>query len=93
MRTAARPAGTWTCPSARPMHRSRVTIVDQSRVPAGDPWVRVGNAPFRFESANPDHFVRLVARPGNHVTAFDAVKLVRSGTGGSVSRIRGPGQP
>ncbi|MDE0625550.1 MAG: hypothetical protein OXH99_04055 [Bryobacterales bacterium] len=56
-------------------------IVDQSRAPAGDPWVRVGNAPFRFESANPDHFVRLAARPGNHVTAFDAVKLVRSGGG------------
>ncbi len=52
-------------------------LLDQTRVPQGDPWVRVGSAPFRFEAGNPDHFVRLVARPGNHVTAFDAVKLAR----------------
>ncbi len=53
-------------------------LLDQSR-PAidGGPWVRVGDSPFRFESGNPNHFVRLVARPGNHVTAFDAVKLVK----------------
>ena len=52
--------------------------VDQTKPPRdGNPWVRIGTAPFRFEAANPDHFVRLVARPGNHVTAFDAVKLVR----------------
>ena len=52
--------------------------LDQSRpAPAGGNWVRIGDVPFRFESANPEHFVRVVARPGNHVTAFDAVKLTR----------------
>ena len=58
---------------------ARVTriVLDQSRPAAGaDPWVRIGESPFRFESDNADHFVRLVARPGNHVTAFDAVKFV-----------------
>ena len=52
--------------------------LDQTRA-LGDAssWLRVGNAPFRFEAGNPHHFVRLVARPGNHVTAFDAVKPVR----------------
>ena len=50
--------------------------LDQSRTPTdGASWVRVGDAPFSFEKGNPDHFVRVVARPGNHVTAFDAVKL------------------
>ena len=52
-------------------------FLDQSRVPSGDSWVRVGDGPFRLESANPDHFVRLVARPGNHVTVFDAVRFAR----------------
>lgn len=58
---------------------ARVTRIalDQTRASEGpDPWVRLGESPFRFESANADHFVRLVARPGNHVTAFDAVKFV-----------------
>lgn len=52
-------------------------LIDQSAEPAGDSWVRVGGRPFRFEAANPDHFVRLVARPGNGITVFDAVKFVR----------------
>ena len=53
-------------------------LFDQSRTAIdGHHWVRVGNSSFRFEMGNPDHFVRVVARPGNHVTAFDAVKLVR----------------
>lgn len=56
-------------------------FVNQSRPPAGDPWVQVGNRPFRFSAANPDHIVRLVARPGDHITAFDAVRLVRAGGG------------
>ena len=52
--------------------------IDQNRpAPGDDPWVRVGNTPFRFEKGNPEHFVRVVARPGNHVTAFDAVRLRR----------------
>ena len=57
-------------------------VLDQAQPETADTWVRVGQAPFRFEAGNPDHFVRLVARPGNHVTAFDAVKLVpvQSGT-------------
>ncbi len=52
-------------------------FIDQNRASADQHWVRVGEGPFRFEAANPDHFVRLVARPGNHVTAFDAVRLVK----------------
>lgn len=58
---------------------ARVTRIalDQTRASEGaDPWVRIGESPFHFESANANHFVRLVARPGNHVTAFDAVKFV-----------------
>ncbi len=51
--------------------------IDQSKAASAGPWVRVGDRPFPFESANPDHFVRLVARPGNHVTAFDAVRFVK----------------
>ena len=52
--------------------------LDQSQTPPdGASWVRVGDSPFRFEKGNPDHFVRVLARPGNHVTAFDAVKLAR----------------
>ena len=64
-------------------------FVDQTQVPTDDAWVRVGDAPFRFEAANHDHFVRLVARPGNHVTAFDALKLVKveGGTETSVSVV------
>ena len=68
--------------------KARVTRIalDQTRVSEReDPWVRIGNAPFRFESANADHFVRLVARPGNHVTAFDAVKLVPVKKGAEVA--------
>lgn len=59
--------------------------LNQSR-PAtdGGNWVRIGKSPFRFESGNPEHFIRVVARPGNHVTAFDAVRLVRV-VGGSES--------
>ena len=50
--------------------------LDQSRsVTASDNWVRIGSAPFRFEKGNADQFVRVIARPGNRVTAFDAVKL------------------
>ena len=56
-------------------------LMDQSEPPGSDGWVRVGDRPYRFEAANRDHFVRVVARPGNHVTAFDAVKLVRVGDG------------
>ena len=53
-------------------------LLDQSRpAPAGGNWVRIGDSPFRFESGNPEHFVRVLARPGNHVTAFDGIKLVR----------------
>ena len=52
-------------------------FIDQTREPTEDAWFRVGDGPYRFEAANPDHFVRLVARPGNHVTAFDALKLVK----------------
>jgi hypothetical protein len=44
---------------------------------ADNPWKRVGDKSFRFEANNPDHLVRLIARPGNHVTAFDAMKFVR----------------
>lgn len=40
-------------------------------------WHPVGNAPFRFEAGNPAHFVRVVAHPGNHVTAFDAIRLAK----------------
>lgn len=62
----------------RPSEASVTRIsLDQSRPSEGAyPWVRIGEAPFRFESDNADHFVRLVARPGNHVTVFDAVKFV-----------------
>ena len=53
-------------------------LLDQSRPAPGDGnWVRIGNSPFRFESGNPEHLVRVVARPGNRATAFDAVKFVR----------------
>lgn len=52
-------------------------ILDQTRAPSSDPWVQVGDGPFPFEAQNPDHFVRLTARPGNHMTAFDALKVVR----------------
>ena len=53
-------------------------VVDQTQAqPPGSPWLRVGGKPFRFEAGNPDHLVRLLARPGNHITAFDAVKFVR----------------
>lgn len=57
-------------------------LLDQAQ-PAGDAggWVRVGTEPFRFEAGNPGHFVRLVAKPGNHVTVFDALKLVRMAGG------------
>ena len=52
-------------------------LIDQTSEPDNSPWVRVGDRPFAFESSNPDHFVRLVARPGNHITVFDAVRFVR----------------
>ena len=52
-------------------------LIDQVREPDDGPWVRIGDHPFRFESENPEHFVRVVARPGNHVTVFDAVRFVR----------------
>jgi hypothetical protein len=52
-------------------------LVDQTSEAEEGPWVRIGDRPFRFEAANPDHFVRVVARPGNHVTVFDAVRFVR----------------
>ena len=52
-------------------------LIDQTSESESSPWVRIGDRPFRFEAANPDHLVRLVARPGNHVTVFDAVKFVR----------------
>ena len=73
------------------LRRSKASVtriaLDQTRVPEGtDPWVRIGNAPFRFEAANAEHFVRLVARPGNHVTAFDAVKLVPVGPDGEIAK-------
>ena len=51
-------------------------LIDQTTEPNDGPWVRVGDRPFRFESENPDHIVRVVARPGNHVTVFDAVRFV-----------------
>ena len=52
--------------------------LDQSRTGTeGDNWVRLGTAPFRFKRGSPDQFVRVIARPGNRVTAFDAVKLAR----------------
>lgn len=57
---------------------ARVTRIalDQARASDDqDPWVRISASAFRFESDNGDHFVRLLARPGNHVTAFDAVKF------------------
>ena len=55
-------------------------VVDQTQAASSDnPWVRVGDKPFHFEADNPDHFVRFVARPGNHVTAFDAMKFVKVG--------------
>lgn len=60
--------------------------IDQTRVSQGeDPWMRIGESPFRFKAANADHFIRLVARPGNHVTAFDAVKLVPVQQGSEVA--------
>ncbi len=52
-------------------------LVDQTSQPEGGSWVRIGDRPFRFESANPEHFVRVVARPGSRVTVFDAVRFVR----------------
>ncbi len=52
-------------------------LIDQTSEPDNSPWVRVGDLPFAFESSNPDHLVRLVARPGNHITVFDAVRFVR----------------
>lgn len=52
-------------------------LIDQTSEPDDSPWVRVGDRPFAFESSNPDHLVRLVARPGNHITVFDAVRFVR----------------
>ena len=51
--------------------------IDQGSATAEKPWVRVGDRPFTFRAGRADHLVRLVARPGNHVTVFDAVKLVR----------------
>lgn len=60
--------------------------IDQTRVSEGTaPWMRIGESPFRFKAANVDHFIRLVARPGNHVTAFDAVKLVPVQRGSEVA--------
>ena len=52
-------------------------LIDQTMETDDGPWARIGDRPFRFESADPDHFVRVVARPGNHVTVFDAVRFVR----------------
>ncbi len=52
-------------------------LLDQTQeVPEGQPWVQIGAQPFRFEAGNLDHFVRLAGRPGNDVTAFDAVRFV-----------------
>lgn len=51
--------------------------IDQGSATAEEPWVRVGDRPFTFRAGRSDHLVRLVARPGNHITVFDAVKLVR----------------
>ncbi len=42
-----------------------------------DSWLRVGDQPFRFEAGNDEHLMRFVSRPGNHINAFDAFKLVR----------------
>ena len=57
-------------------------VVDQTQIlPTDDPWLRIGKNPFHFEAENSDHLVRLVARPGDHVTAFDAVKFVRVSNG------------
>jgi hypothetical protein len=52
-------------------------LLDQTQETGDDPWVRIAKKPFQFEADNPDHLVRLVARPGNHITAFDAMKFVR----------------
>ena len=53
--------------------------IDQSgdAGPGGRTWVRVGDGPFRFAKDDRTHKVRLVDVPGNHVTVFDALKLVR----------------
>ncbi len=40
-------------------------------------WARIGAAPFQFDKQDAEQFVRVVARPGNHVTAFDAVQFRR----------------
>ena len=61
-------------------------LIDQTTGQDDGPWVRIGDRPFRFESANPDHFVRLVARPGNHVTVFDAARFVRVRDGNESSQ-------
>ena len=63
-------------------------VVDQTQAASSDnPWVRVGDKPFHFEADNPDHFVRFVARPGNHVTAFDAMKFVKVGNDTETSEV------
>ena len=56
---------------------SRFLLDQRQTSTGGDAWVRIGETPFHFEADNPDHFVRFMARPGNHVTAFDAVKFVK----------------
>ena len=50
---------------------------DDSMTPGNDPWRRIGDGPFHFSPHDEEHFVRFVSRPGNHVNAFDAIKLVR----------------
>ena len=57
-------------------HVSRFIIDETQTVPEENSWVRVGSHSFHFEANNPEHLLRLVDVPGNHVTAFDAVKLV-----------------
>ena len=52
-------------------------LVNQASAPEGEPWVRISDRPFPFRAGDPDHLVRIVARPGNHVTVFDAVRFVR----------------
>ena len=61
-------------------------LLDQTKAaPLDDPWTRIGDKPFHFEADNPVHLVRLLARPGNHVTAFDAMKFVRVENGAETS--------
>jgi len=64
---------------------SRYMINQAKETPSEKAWVRAGTHPFRFQKDNAQHLIRVVDVPGDHVTLFDAVKLVRVENGKETS--------